>query len=106
MSFTQAVHVFAGVSENGINTFLKAFFTTRPHYLNYGSPSFVATSTVNATSMSAISFPGVPSGIQYAVSFSIPTLDLFPPEAGSVARLTLRLPVARAPTSAIVGSKR
>ena len=83
MSLTQAFHVFAGVSESGINTFLKALFTKRPHYLNYGSPSFVPTSTVNATSMSAIAFPGVPSGIQYAVSFSIPTLDLFPPNSGS-----------------------
>jgi hypothetical protein len=83
MSLTQTFHVFAGVSENGINTFVKALFTRRPRYLNYGSPSFVATSTVNATSMSAISFPGIPGGIQYAVSFIIPTLDLFPPDAGS-----------------------
>jgi hypothetical protein len=60
MSLTQAFHVFAGVSENGINTFLQALFTRRPHYLNYGSPSLVATSTINATSMAAISFPGIP----------------------------------------------
>jgi hypothetical protein len=84
MSLTQAFHVFAGVSQNGINTFLQSLFSTRPHYLNYGSPSFVAASTVNATTMPAISFPGVPSGIQYAVSFSIPTIDLFPPDAGSL----------------------
>jgi hypothetical protein len=59
MSLTQAVHVFASVLENGIDTFLQALFTRRPHYLNYGPPSFVATCTVNATSMCAISFPRI-----------------------------------------------
>src|ERR1022692_660658 len=83
MSLTQNFHVFAGVAESGINTFLKDLFTTRPHYLNYGSPAFVPTSTVNATSVSAIAFPGVPTGIQFAVSFGIPTIDLYPPDAGS-----------------------
>ena len=83
MSLTQTHHVFAGVEESGINTFLKALFTTRPHYLNYGSPSFVPANTVNATTMQSIPFPGVPGGIQYAVSFSIPTIDLFPPDAGT-----------------------
>ncbi len=83
MSLTQNFHVFAGVAESGINTFLKDLFTTRPHYLNYGSPAFVPTSTVNATSVSAIAFPGVPTGIQFAVSFSIPTIDLYPPDAGN-----------------------
>lgn len=83
MSLTQTHHVFAGVAESGINTFLKALFTTRPHYLHYGSPLFVSSNTVSATTMSPIQFPGVPGGIQYAVSFSIPTVDLFPPDAGS-----------------------
>lgn len=84
MSLTQTHHVFAGVAESGINTFLQALFTARPHYLNYGSPTFVPTSTVDATSISAIPFPGVPGGIQYAVSFSIPVVDLFPPDAGTL----------------------
>ncbi len=83
MSLTQTHHVFAGVAESGINTFFKALFTARPHYLTYGSPSFVPVSTVNATSIPAIPFPGVPGGIQYAVSFGMPTVDLFPPNAGS-----------------------
>jgi hypothetical protein len=83
MSFTQNFHVFAGVAESGINTFLKDLFTTRPRYLNYGSPAFVPSTTVNATSVSAIGFPGVPTGIQFAVSFSIPTIDLYPPDAGT-----------------------
>jgi len=84
MSLTQTHHVFAGVAQSGINTFLKALFTTRPHYLNYGSPSFVPANTVDATTMPAIPFPGVPGGIQYAVSFSIPVVDLFPPDAGTL----------------------
>ena len=84
MSLTQNFHVFAGVAESGINTFLKDLFTTRPHYLNYGSPAFVPANTVNATSVAAIPFPGVPTGIQFAVSFGIPTVDLFPPDAGTL----------------------
>lgn len=83
MSLTQTHHVFAGLEESGINTFLKALFTARPHYLHYGSSAFVPVSTVNATNMSPIPFPGVPGGIQYAVAFSIPVVDLFPPNAGS-----------------------
>lgn len=83
MSLTQAHHVFAGLEESGINTFLKALFTARPHYLHYGSSAFVPVSTVNATNMATIQFPGVPGGIQYAVGFTIPVVDLFPPDAGS-----------------------
>ena len=63
MSLTQTNHVFASVGQAGINTFLKAVFTARPHYLNYGSPVFVPATTVNATNLQAINFPGVPGGI-------------------------------------------
>lgn len=87
MSLTQGFHVFAGVAESGINTFLRALFSRRPHYLNYGSSAFVAATTVNATNMAPIPFPGVPGGIQYAVSFRIPIIDLFPPDAGSTSPL-------------------
>jgi hypothetical protein len=87
MSLTQGFHVFAGVAQSGINTFLRALFTARPHYLNYGSSTFVPANTVNATNMPPIPFPGIPGGIQYAVSFSIPEIDLFPPDAGSFSPL-------------------
>ena len=83
MSLTQAHHVFAGVGEAGINTILRATFTARPHYLNYGSPAFVPATTVAATEMPAIPFPGVPGGIEYAVSFAVPDIDLFPPNPGT-----------------------
>ena len=81
MSFTQANHVFASVDEQGLNTLLRAVFTARPHYLNYGSAPFVPVTTVNATNMQTIAFPGVPGGIPYQVEFAIPTIDLFPPDA-------------------------
>ena len=42
MSLPQTRRVFAGVAESGINTFFKALFTIRPHYLNYGSPLICA----------------------------------------------------------------
>ena len=32
MSLTQAENVFAGIHEDGINDFLRAFFTARPRY--------------------------------------------------------------------------
>ncbi len=85
MSFTQTHHVFAGVQEQAVNTLLHAVFTARPHYLNYGSTPFVPVSTVDATNMSTIPFPGVPGGIPYAVRFEIPHVDLFPPDPGPAA---------------------
>jgi hypothetical protein len=81
MSLTQDKHVFAGVHENGINTFLHALFSARPHYLRYGTSMFVPTTTVSATNVAPIPFPGVPGGIPYQVRFAIPHIDLFPPDA-------------------------
>jgi len=80
VSLTQINHVFVGVQEKCINTFLRALFTARPHYLRYGSSIFVPVSTAAATSMPPIPFPGVPGGIQYAIGFDIPLVDLFPPD--------------------------
>ncbi|MBI2305047.1 MAG: hypothetical protein HYU86_09940 [Chloroflexi bacterium] len=87
MSLTEAEHVFAGVHENGINDFLKAFLTARPRYINYGSPSFVPVTTALATNVPAIAFPGIPGGIQYAVRFSIPSLDCHPDSSGGASPL-------------------
>jgi hypothetical protein len=83
VSLTQTNHVFASVTEQGLNTLLHATFTARPRYLNYGSSLFVKTTSVLATNMQPIPFPGVPGGIQWAVRFTIPTIDLFPPDAKS-----------------------
>jgi hypothetical protein len=33
--------------------------------------------------MGSIPFPGIPGGVQWAVSFAIPVLDLYPPDSGS-----------------------
>lgn len=87
MSLTQAEHVFAGVHENGINDFLKAFLTARPRYIYYGSSFFVPVTTALATNVPAISFPGVPGGIHYAVSFSIPSVDCHPDSSGGISPL-------------------
>jgi hypothetical protein len=78
VSLTEVQTLFGAVHENGINDFLRAFLTARPRYLFYGSPTFVPTTTVAATSVPAITFPGVPGGIQFAVVFTIPTVDLNP----------------------------
>jgi hypothetical protein len=83
VSLTQAYHAYAAVSEQGINTFLKALLTARPHYINYGSSAFVPSTTVAATNIDPIAFPGVPGGVQWAVSFTIPVLDLHPPNPKS-----------------------
>jgi hypothetical protein len=87
MSLTQAHHIFAGVSETGINSFIKAICSARGHYINYGSASFVPVTTAGATNMASIPFPGVPGGIQWAVSLSIPVLDLFPDSSGGASPL-------------------
>jgi hypothetical protein len=77
MSLTQAQHVFASIHESAVNDLLAAFFNTRPRYLRYGSPAFVPSTNVTATQMAAISFPGVTGGIEWAVRFTIPRIDLF-----------------------------
>jgi hypothetical protein len=84
MSLTGPDHVFAGLHEDAANDFLKAFFTTRPRYLHYGSPFFVPATTVAETQISAIAFPGIPGGIQWAVDFQIPVLDFFPDSSGGM----------------------
>lgn len=82
MSLTQAQHIFGGFHETGINDLLRAFFTARPRYLRYGTPSFVPTTTVAATSVAAISFFGL--NIQFLISCEpIPTVDITPGGAGS-----------------------
>jgi hypothetical protein len=77
MSLTQAQHVFASIHESALNDLLTAFFNARPRYLRYGSSAFVPTTTVSATQMAAISFPGLPGGVEWAVRFTTPRIDLF-----------------------------
>ena len=92
MSLTQAFHVFAGVSENGINTFLQALFTRRPHYLNYGSPSLVRPAQSTRPRWPQFPFRGY-RGNSYAVSFRFPdstyslqmrVTDAYPPGRESI----------------------
>jgi len=78
MSLTEAERVFGGITEQGINNLLGAFFAARPRHLNYGSPGFVPSTTVAATQMGAIPFPGAPGGIDWAVQLAPPTVDLHP----------------------------
>lgn len=88
MSLTEApATVLASMHEDGINQFALAFFKARPRHLNYGSPSFVPSTTVNGTQIPPISFPGLGSGIQYAIQFEIPTVDLSPDSSGGTAPL-------------------
>ena len=89
MSLTQADHVFASLHENGLNDFLTAVFTARRHYLNYGTSLFVPTSTATASHIATIPFPGIPGGIEWAVSFSIPRIDLYPQTTALPPQLTL-----------------
>src|SRR6266404_6190879 len=102
MSLTGSDEFFASVHESGMNDFVHAFFTARPHYLHYGSPMFVPTSTASETRMDPINFPGVPGGIQWAVDFTIPIIDLFDDDSGgamppqitlNVEQLTIRTSV-------------
>lgn len=77
MSLTEVEQVFGGIEEQGLNDLLTAFFTTRPRYLNYGSPGYVPSTNVNETQMSVIPFPGVPGGgIDWSIRMSIPIVDL------------------------------
>jgi hypothetical protein len=80
MSLTGSHHAFASIEEHGVNVALHAFFTARPHYLHYGSTPFVSASSTTETEVSTIAFPGVAGGISYAIDFTIPSIDLYPPD--------------------------
>ena len=82
MSHTQTHHVFAGLGEEGANDLITAFFSARPHYLTYGSWPLVPATTVTQTQVPPIAaLPLLPAPIPFKVSFSIPVLDLYPPDA-------------------------
>lgn len=87
MSLTQAQFVFGSVHETGINDLLNAFFTTRPRYLNYGSSPLLFPPGTPFISVPPISFPGIPAGIDFGVSFKIPTVDINPDSSGGTSPL-------------------
>jgi len=82
MSLTQAEEVFASIDQAGVNDLLKAFFTARSRYLTYGTPLFVPTTTTSATAIPALSFPGILGGLEFEVSFAIPSVDINPDDSG------------------------
>lgn len=92
MSLTGTHHLFAGVSEDGINDLVAAFFSARPRYLRFGSPPFVGATTASATQTPSLPFPGVPGGVPYLVQFGLPIFDLSPVD-----------PLAPPPPSLVLG---
>jgi hypothetical protein len=90
LSRTLTHHAFAGVTQDGINQFLKAFFSARPRYLHYGSPPFVSATSATATVLPSLSAPPLISpGIPYEVVIALPRLDLFPPDGALPPPLSL-----------------
>ncbi|HVC13237.1 MAG TPA: hypothetical protein VND62_00080 [Acidimicrobiales bacterium] len=89
MSLTGTHHAFASIDEHGVNVVLHAFFTARPRYLHYGSAPFVTANSTTETLISPIAFPGVAGGISYAIDFTIPVVDLYPPNGTLPAPLVL-----------------
>jgi hypothetical protein len=87
MSLTLADTVMAAVHESGVNDFLAAFFNARRRHLVYGTPAFIPMTTVSATSVSAMTFPGIPGGIDILVVFSPPTVDFDPDSSGGTSPL-------------------
>jgi hypothetical protein len=87
MSFTQSHEVFAAVHEDGINDFIQAFYQARTHYFIYGTPFFAPVTTADITRIPAINFPGIPGGIEFAVAFRQPLIDLHPDSTGGSAVL-------------------
>jgi len=89
MSLTESANVFASIHESALNDLLTAFFTDRPRYRVYGSASFVPATTVAETNMPSIPFPGVPGGIQWRITLTIPRVDLFKQSSPLPPQLTL-----------------
>jgi hypothetical protein len=82
VSLTSGEDVFVAIHEDGLNDLLQAFFTARPRYLNYGSQAFVSATSVSATRIDAIAFPGIPGGIDWSVHIEIPRVDVHPQSVG------------------------
>jgi len=89
MGLTEAQHVFGGIHEDGVNDLLAAFFKARPRHLVYGSPGFVAVTTMTEAPMPAIPFPGVPGGIDWSMTLDRPVVDLHPETCSLPPQLTL-----------------
>jgi hypothetical protein len=87
MSLTENQGVFVGVHEDGINDLLRAFFKARPRYLTYATPSLAPLS--GSLSASPIAFEGTPDAMEYAVSFTVPTVDFHPDTDGAASPLPL-----------------
>lgn len=87
MSLTETEQVFAGATEDAVNDLIRAIFSARPRYLNYGSSAFVPATTVSATQVPPIPFPNLPGGIHYLVSFTIPEVDFHPDDSGGTSPL-------------------
>src|SRR4051812_12236973 len=88
MSLTETSEVFVAVEESALNDLITAVCTTRPHLLHYGSPAFVPASSISATQMAPIPFPGSP-GLQWSVELTTPQLDLFDQDQPLPPELTL-----------------
>jgi hypothetical protein len=82
MSLTQTHHVFGGISETGIDHFLRVFFTARPHLLAYGT-SYYAANQNQVTLVDTSSLPSFLSGLQCLIRFAIPGVDITPPNSAT-----------------------
>lgn len=89
MSLTGPYHAFASIDQDGVNKVALAFFGARPRYLHYGTPHFVASTTVHQTQIPAIAFPGIPGGINFKVDLSVPRVQLYPASGPLPSPLTL-----------------
>lgn len=82
MSLTQTELLFGSINETAINDLLNAFFTARPRYLHYATSAALLPPGTAFITVPPIAFPGIATGIQYGVSFSLPTLDINPDSSG------------------------
>ncbi len=87
MSLTQTSTVYAAIHEDGLNDLIKAFYNARTHYFIYATPAFVSSTSASITSIPAISFPGIPGGIDFAIALRPPSIDLHPDSSGGSAVL-------------------
>lgn len=88
MSLTGPEQVFGAIHEDALNDMIRAFFNARPRHRRFGSPAFVSATTVAATQIGAIPFPGT-GGIEWRVTFSVPIIDLFKQSRALPPQLTL-----------------
>jgi hypothetical protein len=77
MSLTNGHDFYASLAQTGVQKFMDALFTARPHYFSFASVG-MGGSSPDVTTVSPIPVPGDVSSIDYSLLLTEPSIFFFP----------------------------